>query len=422
MATSYHNLRTRRLYRKQFNYDQLVQDQLQGTTSVSVGQTKTFGPNFADWKSRIAEGRNATTSFDGTFVNMSSSADGSAIFGYRRKNKPKATDERTRYEFRGHLCAGFTPSDPSLSLTSARNQAIIRFVERARSAQSACKGLVVVGELSKTLKMIRHPLKSLYSGQFRYLDSVKKRVRARNFRKKASRSNVLKVLGDTWLEFQFGWRPLIRDVEDGMKSLNSVVTYRMPRVFIRAKGRSSALTSRQVSDIQSSIARLRRVASFRDEAEYKLYGLVKAELPDGLSRAATAFGFTWPEFVPAIWELIPYSFLVDYFTNIGGIISCCTFPKASVVWSSFGSSRSSIMKVEPEFYRSSALSSLYEETHFSFVPGDPLVVTKRILQRGVYTGTYIPSLELSIPGLSMRWLNMSALLAQSRSVSRLISS
>lgn len=35
----------------------------------------------------------------------------------------------------------------------------------------------------------------------------------------------------------------------------------------------------------------------------------------------TRMGLTIQEFVPTVWELIPYSFVVDYFTNIGDVVN-----------------------------------------------------------------------------------------------------
>jgi hypothetical protein len=45
---------------------------------------------------------------------------------------------------------------------------------------------------------------------------------------------------------------------------------------------------------------------------------------------AALFGFTPSEFIPTAWELLPWSFLIDYFTNIGDILSSAVTQTAPV--------------------------------------------------------------------------------------------
>jgi len=45
------------------------------------------------------------------------------------------------------------------------------------------------------------------------------------------------------------------------------------------------------------------------------------------------YGFgSWREALPVVWELIPYSFLVDYFSNIGQIIDSYSTQLGGVMW------------------------------------------------------------------------------------------
>ena len=43
-------------------------------------------------------------------------------------------------------------------------------------------------------------------------------------------------------------------------------------------------------------------------------------------------GFKLEDFVPTMWNLLPYSFLVDYFVDVGGILNAITTDISAVRW------------------------------------------------------------------------------------------
>jgi len=50
------------------------------------------------------------------------------------------------------------------------------------------------------------------------------------------------------------------------------------------------------------------------------------------SALRTHFGFDWQTAVLTAWEIIPYSFLVDYFINIGDILEASLFNQTNLAW------------------------------------------------------------------------------------------
>jgi hypothetical protein len=52
-------------------------------------------------------------------------------------------------------------------------------------------------------------------------------------------------------------------------------------------------------------------------------------------------GFSWESFVPTVWELVPYSFILDYFTNIGDVLSAGLLVQSHLAWgcASFGTTK-----------------------------------------------------------------------------------
>jgi hypothetical protein len=134
----------------------------------------------------------------------------------------------------------------------------------------------------------------------------------------------------------------------------------------------------------------------------------------GLLRASTDFqswdhkdlGFTLSEFVPTVWELIPYSFLVDYFTNFGEVVSAVSYPRSNFRW---------IMKWTITDRKDELLAPWMEPGSNPLgknkAIGDPCSVVTRQIVRAPYYGSLIPDFRFEIPGLSMKWLNLAALAA-----------
>ena len=55
------------------------------------------------------------------------------------------------------------------------------------------------------------------------------------------------------------------------------------------------------------------------ESEVRYRG--KVGIGFGLSDVVSRFGFDSPDIIPAIWEAIPFSFLIDYFTNCNDVFA-----------------------------------------------------------------------------------------------------
>jgi hypothetical protein len=116
------------------------------------------------------------------------------------------------------------------------------------------------------------------------------------------------------------------------------------------------------------------------------------------------FGFSPEAFVPTLWELAPWSFLVDYFVNIGDILSGWSYGRTNLGWSNtttiFEGETSVLFVARHDVIPSSAGG-------WSTLPAANYVL--RESERMQYNDSYTPDLEYRIPGLGVQALNIAAL-------------
>lgn len=306
------------------------------------------------------------------------------------------------------LVYAVNPGANSTSIANADNQALTELASRIAQAQSTFSGGVALGELRETIGMISHPARSIWGGISQYLASSKKATRgisARNISKK------IDVVSDLWLEYSFGWKPLVSDIKDGAKALSELRNGRLPRKTVGASGSDSSndSSSSGVDNVGSSQIHWRRNISSKSQVRYRC--LVSVKTPEDSGATSAILGLNFPSFVPTVWELIPYSFLVDYFTNIGGIIQAASNPSAGVNWTVRGSLTATTCKVDVEKVDIAPSGNpAATRSMLSQKPGIGGSVSGQTKVRESYQGSLVPGLQFKVPGVSsLRWLNIAAL-------------
>lgn len=386
-----------------------------GGVNGDVINTITRGENAPGWKELLRRGEACTTSLSGTQTS-GHFGKGHVQVRFHRLMPDGVTTQNATTHWRGPLGAngtyffgtsGLSKIDPVLVNTVASE----RLNSKALAAQRALQSLVSAGELGETLRMIRRPLQSLFEGCYDYLESVKKRTRrARSKRKKRQ------IISDTWLEYSFGWQPLVGDIRSAADAMARLSTHRPPYKVVSAGHNDQAVRSDEYTTIDLYNTRLTRKTTITESYSVRM----KASISVGITPTFTTdvLGLSLRDLVPTIWELIPYSFLVDYFVNTGSLIDYYSLRQADFRWG--WKTWEQLTAVHMTLDHKEGYGS--GEWIYDGISGDcgDSVVNTRLIGREGLSGFPYPSLRFKIPGTSTKWLNIGALLGASDRTSRIV--
>lgn len=210
-----------------------------------------------------------------------------------------------------------------------RSEALANFVRKARNAQTSIQAGVSAGEALKTIRGIFNPVDSIARLSLDLLGAARdglKRHGRRSFRDYTS------IVGDLYLTYQYNVKPLVADLTNGVEAwrrLNQgpLVSYKR----VKGKGPPSPISKETVKahDSYNAIAQ-KTVTTTTHEASYEYYGYLRIEKRVS-NRFFDELGLNYQDFLPTVWELIPFSFLVDQLTNVGDVISAGSFDFRSFV-------------------------------------------------------------------------------------------
>lgn len=139
-------------------------------------------------------------------------------------------------------------------------------------------------------------------------------------RKKGSKRGLVnrrgaKALSSNYLEFHFGWSPLVGDIGNSIDILQGgVPPYRVSgRARSNWSSNSSALTKGVRTDTRVTIT---------NDWEQSISIRAEVSVSNPNLWLANQMGFVNPAAVA--WEAVPFSFVVDWFANVGDVLSSFT--------------------------------------------------------------------------------------------------
>lgn len=315
-------------------------------------------------------------------------------------------------------------------------EALSRLYSRIREYSYGINGLQFLGELRQTIQMIRNPAQALFKNTEKYLSTLKstrKEINSTVRMKKSEtpkahrvrKANAVKdAMSGSWLEYKFGLLPLVSDVQDIATTALEISEPKYVKTVFRGASKPvfgySSLVKSYNSTTLSSTGAIRQWVDYgvKTQASVRYVAGFKrtVDLPrEGLGFLAQSFGFQLQNFVPTLWELFPWSFLIDYFVNVGDVLEAATTDVSGLVYCTKTTKQTSTFECQAKLGGYN-----YGKPGWNCYPLTGKIVDYRkfervTLVRTVHPTIPMPSLTFSIPGSdSSKWYNMSALLAQAK--------
>ncbi|DAD52797.1 TPA_asm: maturation protein [ssRNA phage SRR7976326_1] len=324
----------------------------------------------------------------------------------------------------------YKPNMPVL-LTTTFNQikgaAVAKFYSKVADKISPLKGLVFLGELGKTrqllagllrdamglYKVLRMDLRVLYGKLRRRLRSTRGLPPKLGRRKrKLAIADCLKRVSNRYLEFTFGIEPLLGDIESTAEALcrgeivreyiNAVLKVESTTVTTTRQGYIYNTCSAQISTIT------------RTKLKSKCRGAIdidKAAVSNPLGGTADALGISLRQVLPALWELKPYSFLIDYFINVGDLINTAAYADTKFVYANQSTKHETTAEITV------GLPLKGDDTRWSYkvvsvgIPPTTVKLTSFRFER-VPVNPSIATVRVVLPAFGRKYANMLALAIQ----------
>lgn len=270
-------------------------------SGLNIGTYKSFEDvSIRNYSSRIAKGEVFFNPLRQSAVSWGSPT-GS---GYGHKSKSTG-EEHTVDSFPGNWIVpiyGKTSLD-TIRIPSGLSDSDIQNlqVEAATAAlsqrgRSDANSWETLAEMGKTVKTLRHPIESFW----------------RKFRKKEFRAASASIsASNAHLIWRYALSPLIKDVSAILKSLHDGPEPLPIRKTTRKKAETSRIWSSQRT-AQHGPYTLSWIAQYEDKVKVRATSLDEETIELG-----KILGFDGKSLATLPWELVRYSFVVDWFANIG---------------------------------------------------------------------------------------------------------
>lgn len=227
-----------------------------------------------------------------------------------------------RYLFGDVIAADGTVNVTALlaEIDTSRLYTIAKTSALSKVDQNLASGLVGLGELRATLTSLLNPLASI-----RQYISAKNRRRL--LRQMPADAGVSKALANEYLAFYYGLLPFCRDIES---YIDAYVNSGAQRERITARGGASDSHKSQTQETWTPVSGVSTYSHlFTHEVQVEVRsGILHEPTPMSWQKA---YGVRFSDFFDAAYQLTPWSFFVDYFSNLGKLVNALT-PRSGVTY------------------------------------------------------------------------------------------
>lgn len=371
-------------------------------TITNLGETWS-GADRRNYKELIKSGQNVTNPYTKSWTSVDCSL---GAGGHYREDRASICGAMRPYRIRKEswtreVVPTVPTSVPGFS-AEAQRAAAQAFIRKARARLSEAQALVTAGETRESWRMVLNARKGVFDKLRSFQKAaVKNTARIKNVTEKK------KAIAGTWIEYSFGWAPLVGDSVNLANAFGQTMVGNLrPRRVSHQTEFTSVIEEGNGYNwgygTSSTDARSRLMTVQR----CRYFGCLRFDTghPGDFK---SAFGLTMDNWVPSIWELIPWSFAIDYFTGIGDFLSQLTFPTSHFAY--YGRSRKTEVIREYYDWKNTAVNvnTSTATRRYWATPG------KSRAKRGVFErdipAAIVNTPRLRMPGYSGAYLNLAAL-------------
>ncbi len=386
------------------------------------------GTRVENWRKLVSDHGNASSAFSTTRYKVLDAVPAQGSFSAVWPTDPNTKLDKAFTGYHQSLAAFKQLASPPESA------ALAKLYQRLRDNRSEMNGLQFFGELRETIRMLKRPAAGLRDGMSRWVNDV-----GRNFRRHPdlllarNRRNAQRIASDLWLEGCFGWAPFVSDIKSIATTAARIATDNGVR-YTRVQSRSQVSGSEPMSfsvykadglaslDANPTVSNRDCGALFTSVAEVQWIAFLTSTLSaptNNFQRVAELSGLTWENVVPTAYELVPWSFLADYMSNLGQCVNAVCTDTTGVRFAVKTIRQRDTTDVRSAVNLASLAASVasygWSVRKIAGTAGR-FCVTRTSIQRSVVDRLPTPRLEFTLTNDGLKWANVTALLnAQSKS-------
>jgi hypothetical protein len=380
---------------------------------LSAGTNTRVGIRNPRWKDQTRLGANATTPLSGVIINDERTPWSGYSIGTQTLNGQIV---RTwDYSGWGQPSYGVPNANvaPADVVTDVNNRCIRRFLNEVSEAQSSDN---LTGRSIKHFKhdvhSTLHPMAGIREKINRYLTTLEKVPYG-----KLKGASLYSTITQAYLEFKFGVEPFVDDITAIVTDMCIKDRKRNPSVEVkssahRAYAGSSAPTA--ITGFTGDMVGFQLTYGRQITSDYsmRLKGAVRTGINDdgrlGLVQDNKLLPKDW---LPTAFSIMPYAWMVNYFTNIRDIIDAASLRFSDLVWGCQTNLDRTIYSFSDVYFN---LPNPFDNPSYKFnyasvcSGGHAVIEVRSVLRTAISPAGLIPSFVFSIPTSTTPWVNMMA--------------